>query len=112
MMATIMIDPGMLRTELALQAATLIPDGMGGSTEDWTETALVFARVEPASAHVFRRANRDVQEVTHRMTIRYRDGIEPGMRFVKSNRIFRILTVIDPDETGRYLVLNTAEETP
>lgn len=110
-MATIMLDPGMLRTELALQTTALTPDGMGGSAETWTETAIVFAHVEPAGAADFRRANRHVQETTHRVTIRYREGIEAGMRFVRNNRIFRIVTVIDPDETGRYLVCNTKEET-
>ncbi len=42
---------GALRSELALQVNTPVPDGLGGPcVESWVETATVFARIEPVSA--------------------------------------------------------------
>lgn len=44
------IDPGAFRTELSLQHAALVPDGAGGHTESWSETATVFGFIEPVRA--------------------------------------------------------------
>ena len=49
-MRGLFIDPGRFSTELALEAATLVADGMGGHVEQWNEIATVMAQVEPVSA--------------------------------------------------------------
>ena len=36
-------------------------------------------------------------------------GVAAGMRFVRHARIFDIVTVHDPDDTGRYLVCRVRE---
>jgi SPP1 family predicted phage head-tail adaptor len=104
------LDPGLLRAELALQEASLASDGMGGRTETWTTVATVFARIEPVAARSTFGADQTIETVTHRITIRRREDIRSGMRFVKSGRIFEITTIHDPDETGRYLVCSAKEE--
>lgn len=106
---TMFIDPGTLRTELGLQARTTAPDGLGGFSESWAEIATVFARVEPVAAESRFGADRAFQTTTHRMTLRHRPGVESGMRFARKDRVFDILTVHDPDESGRYLVCRTRE---
>ena len=108
-MATLFVDPGALRSELALQSRTTMPDGMGGVTEDWMEVATVFARIEPVSATSIFGADQTMKTVTHRVTLRWRDGVAGGMRFARSGRIFDIVTVHDPDDTGRYLICRTRE---
>jgi SPP1 family predicted phage head-tail adaptor len=55
-------------------------------------------------------AYQTLEEVTHRVTIRHRADIASGMRLAWDMRKFLILTVHDPDETGRYLVLRTRED--
>lgn len=103
------IDPGAFRHELALQQATLTPDGMGGHKEEWAEIATLFARVEPVSAASRFGADQTLESVTHRVTMRHRDGVSSGMRLMRRERVFDILTVHDPDETGRYLVCRVRE---
>ncbi|WP_274629676.1 phage head closure protein [Arvimicrobium flavum] len=103
------LDPGLLRTELVLEEATLAPDGQGGHTESWSEAATVFALVEPVSATSVFGADQTLETVTHRITLRARDGLASGMRFRKCGRVFAILTGHDPDESGRYLVCRTRE---
>lgn len=109
-MATEFVDPGALRHELALEAASLAPDGAGGHTESWSEVATLFARVEPVSATSRFGADQTLESVTHRVTVRYRADLKSGMRFRRLSRIFEIMTVHDPDETGRYLVCRTREQ--
>lgn len=108
-MAVLFIDPGELRTELALEACSTLPDGLGGFTEAWTETATLFARIEPVSATSVFGAGQTLESVTHRITLRRRDGVASGMRFARAGRVFDILTVHDPDESGRYLVCKVKE---
>lgn len=104
------IDPGRLRHEVALENATLSPDGMGGHTESWTEIATVFARIEPLDVESRFGAGQTLETASHRFTIRYRADVASGMRFARADRTFEILTVHDPDETRRYLVCRTRED--
>jgi len=61
------------------------------------------------SANSFFGAGQTLEETTHRIAIRHRDGVGSAMRFVDGARVFTILTVHDPDETGRYLVCRVKE---
>ncbi|MDP3897632.1 MAG: phage head closure protein, partial [Mesorhizobium sp.] len=71
-MAIVLIDPGTLRTELALEAMSPAPDGAGGHVEIWSEIGTVFANIEPVSARDRFGAAQTLEEVTHRITIRQR----------------------------------------
>lgn len=108
-MKALRIDPGKLRTRLTLESAVRSPDGAGGHVESWSAVANMFARVEPVSAKSRAGADQTIETVTHRIVIRCRDDVRSGMRFVHGNRVFAIVTVHDPDETGRYLVCEARE---
>lgn len=108
-MKTEFIDPGRLRTELAVEYVIATGDGAGGVVETWVEVALLFAHVEPMRARPRFGADQHQVDVTHRITIRHRDGIQRRMRFRNRDRIFEIRSLVDPDETGRYLVFETRE---
>ena len=103
------VDPGALRRELSLQACTMLPDGLGGFAESWAEVATVFARIEPVAAESRFGAGQTLEAMTHRITLRRRAGLASGMRFAKAGRVFDILTVHDPDESGRYFVCRVRE---
>lgn len=107
-MATI-VNPGELRFQVAIEQALATPDGAGGYSEGWTEIAKVFAKIEPLAARDEFGAAQTLEEVSHRITIRFREDLASGMRLRRGPRLFDILTVHDPDETARYLVLRTKE---
>lgn len=109
-MRTVFVDPGAMRSELSLQAASAAPDEMGGMVQSWNETATVFGHVEPVTATARFGAGQSLETVTHRITMRWREGVASGMRLVRQGRVFEIITVHDPDESGRYLVCNVSEE--
>ncbi len=108
-MPTLFLDPGQLRTELSLQTLTRQPDGMGGFAETWSELATVFARIEPLAATSRFGADQTLEQMTHRITLRFRDDLASGQRFVRHGRVFEIVTVHDADETGRYMICGTRE---
>ncbi|WP_281685108.1 phage head closure protein [Thalassobaculum salexigens] len=74
-----------------------------------SQGATVFALIEPVSASAVFGAGQTLETVTHRITMRWRDGVASGMRLTRAGRTFEIVTVHDPDETGRYLVCRTRE---
>jgi SPP1 family predicted phage head-tail adaptor len=102
--------PGDLRIELVLEQAQRTDDGAGGFVEQWIEVGLVFARIEPASAKDRFGAGQTLEDISHRITIRHRADAVSGMRLRRGARVFAILTVHDPDETGRYLVIRAREQ--
>lgn len=109
-MRSMLLDPGALRHEFSLQAATPVSDGLGGHVPSWSEIASLFGLVEPVSASSVAGAGQTLETVTHRITLRSRDDIRSGMRLVKGTRVFDIVTVHDPDESGRYLVCRVREQ--
>ena len=69
-----------------------------------------IALVEPVRAMAAFGAGQSLETVSHRITLRFRSGVASGMRFVRGSRVFDIVTVHDPDETGRYLVCRAQEK--
>ena len=105
----IFVDPGALRTELILELCATGQDTNGGLTENWSEEAVVMARIEPVTAPNVLGADPTPESVTPRVTLRCRENIASGMRFTKGARRCNIVTVHDPDERGRYLVCRVRE---
>jgi SPP1 family predicted phage head-tail adaptor len=103
------IDPGRFRMELVLEQAGDASDEMGGEIVTWSALATIFASLEPVSAKSVFGADQTLETVTHLVTLRQEEDVRSGMRFINGSRVFDILTVHDPDETGRYFVSETRE---
>jgi len=109
-MKALFLDAGRLRSEVILQAAIPVEDGAGGHSEEWSEVARLFAAVEPLRAQSRFGAGQFLEAITHKVTLRYRPDLRSGMRFLRAGRALEIVTVQDPDETGRYLTCLVREE--
>jgi SPP1 family predicted phage head-tail adaptor len=103
-------DPGRLRLRLALERATPSADGGGGATLSWGEVATVSADVTPVTADE-RPTGEGLGDLTlQKVVIRKRADTFVGDRFRLGERLFRIRTVTDPAEDGRYLICICEEE--
>ena len=103
-------DAGRLRLRLTLERATPTPDGAGGATFSWNAIATVLADVVPLKADE-RGVGEGFSDLTlHRIVIRKRADISTSDRFRLSERIFRIRSISDPDEDGRFLECLCEEE--
>jgi SPP1 family predicted phage head-tail adaptor len=95
---------GVLRHRLAIELAVDAADGGGGTTRAWQPAGSAWAMIEPIDGDARVIAQAPAQMVTHRVTLRFRDDIDGGHRFVEGARIFQVQAAFDPDGTRRRLV--------
>lgn len=94
---------GDLRQRLVLETADRVGDGAGGAAETWVEVAQVWALVRPLSGQERVESDGISGRVSHEVWLRYRDGVEPEMRFRLGVRLFDIRASIDVEERRRFL---------
>ncbi|MFK7695401.1 phage head closure protein [Paenibacillus sp. HJGM_3] len=103
------MEAGRLRHRITLEQFTTSPDGAGGVTEAWVAFETVWAAVEPLRGREMVEHQQIQSGVTHRVRRRYRSGINSKMRIKFGGRIFRIDSVINPDERNREMQLMCEE---
>jgi SPP1 family predicted phage head-tail adaptor len=80
------------------------PDGFGGVIRTFAPGPQVWGAMEMLSAEERLRGDRSEQAATHRITLRYRDGLSGAMRLTLGTRRFAIRATSDPDGSRRDLV--------
>lgn len=103
---------GDLRHLLLLQTPQDVPDESGNLQRSFVALANVWAAVQPLSANYVWRAQQAEQQITHNIVIVWRADVTGEMRFLLGSRVFEIISVRDPDETGRFLVCDCWEIKP
>lgn len=99
---------GTLRHRVTLQALEQGRDAYGGPVETWADVATVWASVEAVSGRDFFAARQEQNEVTHKVTIRYRDDVTADMRVLHGGKTFGIVAPL-PDNRRTRLVLMCRE---
>jgi len=94
---------GSLNKRIILQYQTKISDSMGGFTVSWIDACTVFGSLWPVSASEQIQAGQTVMTITHRIRIRYRSVLKASWRIKFGNRYFAIVSIINPNEAGKYL---------
>lgn len=104
-----------LRHKLALQQEIRSSDNVGGYSRVWETLCEVWAEILPltSSAHVigheYHAAGQLQSRVSHRIVMRYRAGITPGMRFMFEKRIFAIRALMNVNECKDTLEIAVEE---
>lgn len=101
--------PALLKSRVAIQAASRTSDGQGGFEEGWTEGASIWAQITPLSGFERMRAMQLAAPVTHRILIRYRVGLTTKDRIRYGSRTFDIKEVIDVDNRHAWMQLLCVE---
>jgi head-tail adaptor len=104
-----------LTRALVLEAPVPVPDGAGGQGVAWTALGTLWAAIKPGAGRARADALGKAGEVTLRITLRAAPpgtSARPraGQRLREGSRLFRILTVTEADEAGRYLTVTAIEE--
>ncbi|AEE98030.1 phage head closure protein [Mahella australiensis] len=101
---------GELRHRITIQEAISAQDKAGQPIEAWQDVVTVWAKIEDLNGREYLAAKQvPANEVTTRITIRWRDGIKPTMRIITEQRIFDIQSIIDPDGRKQQLELMCKE---
>ena len=109
-MRSTLFDPGRMTARLELEIPVETGDGQGGATVAFTAAASIWALVEPVSFRIEEQAADLTFTLTHRIWLRWRADVLPGMRLRRGVRLFWIGTTQDPDETRRYLICHCEEK--
>lgn len=94
------IRAGKLRHRITIQTRTKTRTSGGGFTETWSDTASVWASIEPSGGTERQEYAQLQQDVTHKITIRSRT-ITAQQRIKFGSRIFDIISFRDIDERDR-----------
>ena len=100
---------GKLRHKVTIQDYTESQNSYGEMTKTWSDYATVWASIEPVRGREFWESQQINAEVTAKITIRHLYGINPKMRVKHDNRIFEIISVINPEERNVELQLMVKE---
>ncbi len=99
------MNPGRLRHLVEIQTLTKTQNEFGEVVEDWSLFAKSWAEIKPLKASEYFAAFKEHHEVTHRVVIRYIEGIKPFMRIIHKGRIFEITAIRNYLERNEYLEL-------
>lgn len=108
-MGSLPLDAGQLNNRLVLEQPQTEDDGQGGVAPGWVAVAELWAKMEPVSPSYETMAGGERAAVTHRITLRHRADLRVGHRLRKGERVFTIRALRDPDESGRFCLLDCEE---
>jgi SPP1 family predicted phage head-tail adaptor len=103
------VDAGSLKHRIVVEQSARESDEMGGSTLTWSTFATLWASITPMKAGEVFWAKHLEHRVTHKIMIRYYEGITAAMRISFDSRYFHVKAVRNIDEKNEWMEL-VAEE--
>ena len=97
------MQAGRLNRRVTLQAPGTTTDEIGQPIPGWTDVATVWGDIRMKSGLESIKAGAPVSVVQASIRIRYRAGVNAGMRVVHNLQVYEILAV-QPDVGGREYV--------
>ena len=94
------LSAGKLRHRVTLESQQQTQNQYGGIETTWVEQGRAWAEVAPQSGREYVAARQVQNEVTTRITIRYRDDIDATWRIRHRGRIFDIQAVLPDAGSG------------
>ena len=88
------IDPGRLNQRVRIETRQSVQDDFGQASINWVELLTTWAEVLPLRGREFFAAAQVQQEHSIKVRLRYRPGIDAGMRLVWNGRAHDITGVI------------------
>lgn len=98
-----------LRQRITLQQPVEATDSGGGVTKTWQNVATVWAEMVPLRGDERVIAEQLPSVVVYRVTIRYRDDVQPSWRIQYKGKSLNIRATMNADERNAALIL-VAEE--
>lgn len=90
-----MIRPGDLRDRVVIQQSTESRNAMGESVLAWHTFGERWAQVEGISSREFLLSGQQQSEVSHRVRLRWVEGLTTQMRFLWRGRVLEIVSLLE-----------------
>jgi len=104
-----LIQSGRLRHRITIQSPTETQDTYGEPVPTWSTYLTAWASVEPIKGREYWESQQINAEVTHKIIMRYRSGLNPKMRVSWGNRTFNIHSILNEYERDNKLTLMVTE---
>ena len=101
------LPAGDLWTRITIQQPTTAPNEVGEPVLTWSTFATVWADVDSLTARETERYAETVGFMTHRVRIRYLDGLTSAMRIVYRNRTLEIGQILERDRLWHQEIICT-----
>lgn len=101
---------GTLRHSIVIEEPPTGTGTRGERTGDWSEVATVRASIRQLSGDEVLQAHQLAGLCSHRITIRYRSGLDIRMRAKFGTRYFNFVDVNNVDELGRIVLILARED--
>lgn len=99
------MNPGQLDQRVRLERAEYVQDEAGEVTPTWVSLGDVWGSVEPQAGREFVAGGAMQSELTTKIRIRWKAGIQSADRVTHGGRVYNIQSVIDYRSARRELVL-------
>lgn len=100
---------GQLRHRVTIQTLAEVQNAFGEVPQLWQDAVECWASIEPLSGRELFAAQQVRPEVTHRITMRYRE-IGPKNRIMFGTRAFHIDSILNKDERNVMLTIMAFEK--
>lgn len=101
------LDPGRLRERVTIQVATERRNSLGETTLEWATYTERWASVEGLSSREVLLLGQQQTEGTHRVRMRYVDGMTQQMRVSWRGRVLEITTLLEHANRSEHELLCT-----
>ena len=101
---------GDFKQRVAIERYTTIDDGMGGTTQTWSEIGKVWCNIKPLSGQKRLEFGKLDSTVTHEVLMRYREDITDQDRLKYKGKNYTLKFQINEDEESVYLNFGAASE--
>lgn len=102
-----MIDPGKLRERVTVQQAAENRNRLGETVQTWSTFVERWASVTGISSREFFLSGQQQTEITHRVRMRYVDGLNSTMRILWRGRVLEIASALENATRSEHELLCT-----
>ena len=103
------IDPGRLRERVTIQSATEARNSIGEVVQTWSTFGEAWASVDGLSSREVLQSGQQQTEVTHRVRLRYVDGLTQQMRLSWRGRTLEITSLLEHANRTEHELLCTED---
>src|SRR5690554_3266620 len=101
---------GDFKQRVAIERYVTTSDGMGGTTQTWSEVGKVWCNIKPLSGQKRLEFGKLDSTVTHEVLMRYREDITDQDRLKYKGKNYTLKFQINEDEESVYLNFGAASE--
>jgi SPP1 family predicted phage head-tail adaptor len=99
------LDIGRMRERVTVQQATERRNSLGETTLEWATYAARWASVQGVSSREALELGQVDVSVTHRVRMRYVDGMTHNMRLLWRGRLLEIVSLLEYDNRSEHVAI-------